>query len=58
MKVINLMTHGQEICIPEYLTGVNYDFSLGDTYFHEKLGVIQLKNGLWKDKIGKTINPN
>ena len=42
-------TNGQEICIPDYLTGKDYDFELGNIYVHDDYGVITLENGVWKD---------
>jgi hypothetical protein len=41
--------NGQTICIPDYLTGKAIDPKLGNTYYHQKYGVITIQNGIWKD---------
>ena len=47
--------NGQTICIPDYLTGKALDPKLGNTYYHDKYGVITLQNGIWKDRNNVTI---
>ena len=42
--------NGHEICIPEFITGKNYNFKLGNKYIHPKLGLITLENGVWKNE--------
>ena len=48
-------SNGHEICIPEYINGLNNDFKLGNQYIHSKLGLITLENGVWKNEDGITI---
>jgi hypothetical protein len=43
-------SNGQIICIPEYLNGKNFDFKLGNIYYHDKYGLITIQNGIWIDK--------
>jgi hypothetical protein len=47
--------NGQTICIPDYLTGKAVDPKLGNTYYHQKYGVITIQNGIWKDANNLTI---
>ncbi len=47
--------NGQTICIPEYLPGNAIDPKHGNTYYHEKYGVITFQNGIWKDVNNITI---
>lgn len=47
--------NGQTICIPDYLTGKTLDPKLGNTYYHDKYGVITIHNGIWKDRNNLTI---
>lgn len=49
--------NGHEICIPEYLNGRDHDFKLGNTYYHEELGVITLEKNNWKNKDNKIVFP-
>ena len=47
--------NGQTICIPNYLIGTILDPKLGNTYYHDKYGVITIQNGIWKDRNNVTI---
>lgn len=41
--------NGQTICIPDYLKGKVLDPKLGNTYYHQKYGVVTIYNDIWKD---------
>ncbi len=51
-------SNGQEICIPEYLNGKASNFKLGNTYIHDKHGLIRLKNGIWINELNQVIIVN
>ncbi|WP_408025248.1 hypothetical protein [Tenacibaculum sediminilitoris] len=46
---------GHEICIPEYINGLNHNFELGNQYIHPEFGLITLENGTWKNENNMTI---
>lgn len=48
---------GSTFCIPEFEEGVLHDFELGGRYFHEKYGVIQFDNGIWKNQSNQVTLP-
>jgi hypothetical protein len=35
------------VCVPDYIVGQLNDFSLGNVYYHNKFGVINLVDGNW-----------
>ncbi|MFV8346431.1 hypothetical protein [Flavobacterium sp. ZB4P13] len=47
--------NGQTICIPDFLTGQTFDVKLGNTYYHNKYGVIVYDNGIWKNENNQII---
>lgn len=48
---------GSTFCIPEFEEGLLNDFKLGDSYFHDKHGLIQLDKGIWRDQSNHVILP-
>ncbi len=47
--------NGHEICVPEYINGLNHNFELGNKYIHPEFGLITLENGTWKNEDNITI---
>ncbi|WP_167342009.1 hypothetical protein [Nonlabens sp. SY33080] len=47
--------NGETICIPDYLVGIETKEGMGTTFYHSKEGVIEYKNGIWTNYLGKDI---
>ena len=47
-------SNGTTFCIPDYV-GKNFDPKLGNTFYHDKYGVIVFSNGVWKDANNQLI---
>lgn len=55
--VVQYGPDGSTFCIPEYEEGLLNDFNFGDSYFHEKHGVIRYEKGDWKNISNRIVVP-
>jgi hypothetical protein len=53
-KQVNI--NGQDICLPEYLSGELPNLKLGQEFYHEKFGLIVNKNNNWYNFNGKLLS--
>jgi len=47
---------GSSFCLPDYVVGEKQDFEKGNIFYHQKHGIIFIKNGDWFDNQNRILN--